>query len=389
MRRKTYFPKWLMMMLMLSSLYCRSVVVESVKDTIVVDFVPVIGSTLPITGYVYNVSRSNNRIAGIIKVPGLGWWTKPYWASPSVPIDTVTGRFILNYNTGGYDMNATVLGLFLVPKDFEIPLLGGVSAIPPAVFENSISYRLITRDTTSLVNVKIISNKKDTICFVDNETVNVILTAVGGSSYYWYTTNRDITQTVTVYPYYGSQTIRCEVSDGLGNGKIATANIFVFPRAYLIVQPDSVVNKGTIVTLKAAGNAGSAFKWSTGDTTQVLHVNPTETTTYSVEVRDPVCGKTTLCVTVRVLIPVRADEVKGKNIDFKIFPNPAHESLNVTTDAETPVSLSIKSLQGSEVIRCNFIRHIRISTSNLNPGYYITEMRVNKRFFREKLLIAR
>ena len=47
---------------------------------------------------------------------------------------------------------------------------------------------------------------------------------------------------------------------------------------------DQTICAGNSATLTASG--GTSYKWSTGETTASITVNPTQTTTYSVEVSD-------------------------------------------------------------------------------------------------------
>jgi hypothetical protein len=105
--------------------------------------VPSIGSFLNVQGVVRNVVFTNFVVAPYINA-WIGWWNKPYWASPTVPIDPVTGQFSFVYTTGGIDHLASSMAVFLIPRDYSPPLVGGGS-LPLDAYRNSVAFSLITR----------------------------------------------------------------------------------------------------------------------------------------------------------------------------------------------------------------------------------------------------
>ncbi|MFN0244319.1 MAG: hypothetical protein ACKVWV_15635 [Planctomycetota bacterium] len=86
-----------------------------------IDTVPPFGGFGQITGTVSGVSFPNHRISVFIYIDGTGWWTKPTFASPTVPIDA-NGHFAADVTTGGsLDTVATIFCAAVVP----------VSSLPP------------------------------------------------------------------------------------------------------------------------------------------------------------------------------------------------------------------------------------------------------------------
>ncbi len=90
--------------------------------------IPPIGSTANLIGFALVPDPENYAVATYIKVSG-GWWTKPYWAYPTVPLDQY-GNFAVDITTGGNDPSATEIVTYLVPHDYIPPRLGGQATLP-------------------------------------------------------------------------------------------------------------------------------------------------------------------------------------------------------------------------------------------------------------------
>jgi hypothetical protein len=85
-----------------------------------------------IHGVVQGVGGSTHRVATYIQVEGLGWYTKPTFANPTVPIGP-GGLFSVDVATGGTDHLATIFFVALVPADDEPPAADAAPGIPPAL----------------------------------------------------------------------------------------------------------------------------------------------------------------------------------------------------------------------------------------------------------------
>lgn len=90
--------------------------------------IPPIGSNENLRGFALVVDPEMYAVATFIKVAG-GWWTKPYWSNPTVPLDQY-GNFTVDITTGGHDTSATEIVAYLVPHDYIPPRLGGNATLP-------------------------------------------------------------------------------------------------------------------------------------------------------------------------------------------------------------------------------------------------------------------
>ena len=109
-----------------------------------------------IRGVVKNVAFSNYVVAPFIQA-WIGWWNKPYWDVPTVPIDPETGEFSFDYCTGGIDFSAASMAVFLVPKDYSVPQVGGGGAfgnIPDSIYTNAIAWQFIDRVYSPTVTIR-------------------------------------------------------------------------------------------------------------------------------------------------------------------------------------------------------------------------------------------
>ncbi len=129
-----------------------------------------------------------------------------------------------------------------------------------------------------------------TIC--SGESTN--LTANGGTSYVWSTT--EVTPTVTVSPTTNT-TYRVTVTDGNGCLDTVSQLVTVTPAPVANAGADDVICEGGSVFLTASG--GGTYLWSTTETTAAISVSPTTTTDYIVTVTLNGCSDTdTVTITV-------------------------------------------------------------------------------------------
>jgi hypothetical protein len=71
-------------------------------------------------------------VAPYIQIEGLGWYTKPTFASPTVPINA-DGTFTANVTTGGIDGLATIYVAALILATVNPPLAAGAGRIPASL----------------------------------------------------------------------------------------------------------------------------------------------------------------------------------------------------------------------------------------------------------------
>ena len=143
---------------------------------------------------------------------------------------------------------------------------------------------------------------EDTILPCQNNGLQIGQQPFSGVSYLWYPNfglNSDTIANPTSTPNYGITYI---LTASLANGCQATDTIDIGiiggPNAN--VSNDTIVCRGAAVHLQASG--GTAYQWSTGDTTASINVTPNSTTTYFVIATQSNCADLDT-VTVVVSIP--------------------------------------------------------------------------------------
>ena len=99
------------------------------QPTITITSVPAYATNGFMEGTVTGVDFSAYRVAAYIQIEELGWWTKPTFATPTVPINP-NGTFSISVTTGGLDNRATILCAALVAAGSTPPLANGSRRIP-------------------------------------------------------------------------------------------------------------------------------------------------------------------------------------------------------------------------------------------------------------------
>lgn len=107
--------------------------------------VPPYGSYVNLRGVARHVDTAKFRIAVYIRVGG-GWWTKPYWDSPSTAIEP-DGSFKVDITTGGHDEQATEIAAFLIPAEYYPPGLRGESDLSAELLQKAVARADVTRST--------------------------------------------------------------------------------------------------------------------------------------------------------------------------------------------------------------------------------------------------
>lgn len=109
-----------------------------------IDFthVPPYGSYENLEGQAYHIEPDDFKVAVYIYVGG--WWTKPYWASPTTSI-AADGTWICDITTGGADHTARRIIAFLIPAAWSPPLMSGGGTLPQSLYDNSVAWLETTR----------------------------------------------------------------------------------------------------------------------------------------------------------------------------------------------------------------------------------------------------
>ena len=184
-----------------------------------------------------------------------------------------------------------------------------------------------TSDTDSVtvtVNAIPISNAGNDVTIEQGQSAT--LTASGGDTYEW--SNGSTSQNITVSPNTAT-TYSVTVYE---NGCFSTDYVEVIVIDPVIASAGENVSicKGQSVVLSASG--GIEYYWNTGDTTQSITVIPNHTTVYSVSVSNGLTIETAkVIVTVNQCSPpsLDLDEDNTSIVEFKVYPNPTHDIINI------------------------------------------------------------
>jgi uncharacterized protein (TIGR02145 family) len=267
---------------------CNQIISQE-KDTLSIDYLPVIGSFQNIEGHISHINPCDYRIAGYIYVKNFGWVTKPTYENPSVPINCL-GKWSLDYTTGGTDQLATDIRLFLIPAGYSPPLVGGGNVFPGEIYQKALARKFFHRDSLKTARLEATA---DTVCLRESVT----LTAYGGKKYLWNT--GDTSASIVVIPLGGSNTYSVEISDLNGNGQVISKHIFTIDEFISIDPPYYKICMGDSVTLSihpATSAAYVNYVWSTGQTSSTIKVSPNVSSEYSLTgYTGKGCHKTVSC----------------------------------------------------------------------------------------------
>jgi hypothetical protein len=91
---------------------------------------------------VVGVEPANHRIAALIFISGLGFYTKPYCTATTTPL-AGDGSFTVLLTTGGIDQYATMIALFAVPATATVPCYMGEPGVPAALEQQAVAGVLV------------------------------------------------------------------------------------------------------------------------------------------------------------------------------------------------------------------------------------------------------
>jgi hypothetical protein len=111
---------------LLSSLISHSALAD---PTVEITSVPNYAEDGFLSGTVRGIDFASHRVAVYIQIEGAGWWTKPTFDNPTVPIES-DGTFTADVATGGIDNRATIYYVALVKYDVDPPPARGTHRVP-------------------------------------------------------------------------------------------------------------------------------------------------------------------------------------------------------------------------------------------------------------------
>jgi len=227
------------------------------------------------------------------------------------------------------------------------------------------------------------------LCFGVYQTVYSTAGSTGSQSYVWQLLPVEagiiegigLTATVTwAEAFTGQAMISVAGKNACGDGQMSdNLDVMINPLPFVDLGPDMTVCANWTVTLDA-GNTGSTYLWSTGETTQTIVVDTTGigigVGTFSVEVTSPeTCSNTDE-------ISIQFDDCTGiqevtDNWSVDAFPNPSSGMFNIEirSNYEKPVRMSIFNAIGIKVynqdnILINQMNTISVDLENYTEGVY-------------------
>lgn len=110
------------------------------QPTISITSVPAWATDGSIAGRVSGVNFATHRVAVYIQIEGSGWWTKPSFTTPTVPIRS-DGTFSADVVGGGLDDRATIYCAAVLGPGVTPPRAAGDSRVPASLVSLATSYR--------------------------------------------------------------------------------------------------------------------------------------------------------------------------------------------------------------------------------------------------------
>ncbi|HWY19882.1 MAG TPA: glycosyl hydrolase family 17 protein [Candidatus Acidoferrum sp.] len=106
--------------------------------------VPPLGSSNFLQGQELHMAPGDFYVTIYIHVGSTGWWVKPYLTSP-LTIIYCDGTWTANIVTGGNDTSADQIAAFLIPSNYNPPLLTGAQTLPPDLYNNAVANVTVSR----------------------------------------------------------------------------------------------------------------------------------------------------------------------------------------------------------------------------------------------------
>lgn len=220
--------------------------------------------------------------------------------------------------------------------------------------------------TTVTVNQYPVTTVTPDLTICDGETVT--LTANGGSSYFWNTT--ETTQSIDVSPT--SQTTYSVIaSNGSCTGNTATVTVSVDPSPTAVAGADNLsVPIGTTINFNNNGSVGTSYDWQFGDGQTSTMNSPSHTYgsvgTYTV-ILTATLGNCTDTDTLTINVGIDGVEDNPLNNAISLFPNPTTGNLTVNVEfgsTQDMVMMVYNAL--GEVVETIEDRNVYASTYQVN-----------------------
>lgn len=183
---------------------------------------------------------------------------------------------------------------------------------------------------------------------------------------------------------YSSEFIAMDI---FGNESTCSVDITVNPFPVVELGNDSIFCDSIEFTLDA-GNTGSSFDWSTGESSQTILV--TDSGNYTVTVTDANGCESSSSIHVGLKVCVGIDEV-GNPIYMTVYPNPTTNMVNIQIDGfANEVRYDILDING-KLVQSSNRNGVSASTvevidiSSFSAGIYILSVKVNDKTYVQRI----
>ena len=207
---------------------------------------------------------------------------------------------------------------------------------------------------------------------------NISIGATGGDSYLWKGPNAFTSSLQNPAfsninsSYAGAYLVTVTGINGCRN--TGTANVVVNPNPNATASVSSVVYEGLDVQLLASG--GTSYSWSGPGNYSSAEQNPIikrisksiHAGTYVVNVTDANGCKANAQTELKIETALANDQ--ESNTDFKVYPNPASDKIQIVTGLEGEATIQLYDATGKEISTQTFFRQTIIPVRNLSRGTY-------------------
>ena len=193
------------------------------------------------------------------------------------------------------------------------------------------------------------------------------MVASGGTTYTFSSGSAVVTPTATAaYTVSSTSTVGCVGS------AVSTVTVNALPSVNA-VSNTSVLCVGSSATLTA--NGASTYTWNTTANTAVIVINPTVTTSYTVNGTNAAGCKNIATVTQSVSTCVGLNTVSAKINGLSVYPNPSNGEFTVELNNNLSKTIQIMDVTGRVVLTTTSLNDtVNVNINNLTNGIYFVKI---------------
>ncbi|MBD3338734.1 MAG: hypothetical protein GF353_06485, partial [Candidatus Lokiarchaeota archaeon] len=125
-------------------LFALNIITNATTPSIEITSFPPYGETGEISGRVHGVDPAGHSVALYIFIEGSGWWTKPTFDAPLIPIGQ-DSTWQAQMTSGEVDRFATQVRVFVIPAGVLIPIAAGFACLPDTLEQISVAAASVLR----------------------------------------------------------------------------------------------------------------------------------------------------------------------------------------------------------------------------------------------------